>query len=594
MVSEDTTFEDLHDIIQLVMGWENCHLYEFKVKGVKIYDFQEVIDDQSNPAERDSMDTFLSDLVNQPKSTFTYLYDFGDSWEHLITVEKIVTVKEFSQPQCMDGHGACPPEDIGGIWHYQEMLGYLTDKDHPEHEEAANILGEDWDPSYFNLVETNELLQEYCDEWEEIYEDAERTLQEMDDHEDDWMIGRGNENRFNRLKKITGPEDILKDPEELAQMNKWMEAELREPISEEYQAFERLRNLGFDQQQSESFILQALAIEWFSDLKYGSDHLEERYTYNLRNLPESPQEFPRLEDAFTLLDSCHMGVPFAAIEHIQNDASDVATEKILEALRNHSDHQYCWADCSMAPFWYALAAEGHLCKEMIDPVIELYNENENNSDWLFEQGQVLIGKLAKKYPELTPYKVLDAMELDLEKSDKPSIYYLFDAFYFGDVESYKPRLLALLSQEQLYWYEMLASAVAYLGIKEALPILRARLEKLEQTELTTATHDWNSQLMIEMEEAILILEGKIILDEEAATPLCEQRYSWKEELEKQEFSFYEETFDQPNFDESLIGKLFQESFFPPAQQPVMKEKTPSRNDPCPCGSGKKYKKCCMH
>ena len=25
---------------------------------------------------------------------------------------------------------------------------------------------------------------------------------------------------------------------------------------------------------------------------------------------------------------------------------------------------------------------------------------------------------------------------------------------------------------------------------------------------------------------------------------------------------------------------------------VVKEKTPGRNDPCPCGSGKKYKKCC--
>lgn len=30
----------------------------------------------------------------------------------------------------------------------------------------------------------------------------------------------------------------------------------------------------------------------------------------------------------------------------------------------------------------------------------------------------------------------------------------------------------------------------------------------------------------------------------------------------------------------------------PKQQPVRKEKTVGRNDPCPCGSGKKYKKCC--
>jgi len=27
-------------------------------------------------------------------------------------------------------------------------------------------------------------------------------------------------------------------------------------------------------------------------------------------------------------------------------------------------------------------------------------------------------------------------------------------------------------------------------------------------------------------------------------------------------------------------------------KPVIKSKKPGRNDPCPCGSGKKYKKCC--
>jgi len=28
--------------------------------------------------------------------------------------------------------------------------------------------------------------------------------------------------------------------------------------------------------------------------------------------------------------------------------------------------------------------------------------------------------------------------------------------------------------------------------------------------------------------------------------------------------------------------------------PIRAEKGPGRNDPCPCGSGKKYKKCCLH
>ena len=31
---------------------------------------------------------------------------------------------------------------------------------------------------------------------------------------------------------------------------------------------------------------------------------------------------------------------------------------------------------------------------------------------------------------------------------------------------------------------------------------------------------------------------------------------------------------------------------PPPVEPVQVNKTPGRNDPCSCGSGKKYKKCC--
>ena len=35
-----------------------------------------------------------------------------------------------------------------------------------------------------------------------------------------------------------------------------------------------------------------------------------------------------------------------------------------------------------------------------------------------------------------------------------------------------------------------------------------------------------------------------------------------------------------------------DDFKMPVQQPIIKEKKIYPNDPCPCGSGKKYKKCC--
>jgi len=31
---------------------------------------------------------------------------------------------------------------------------------------------------------------------------------------------------------------------------------------------------------------------------------------------------------------------------------------------------------------------------------------------------------------------------------------------------------------------------------------------------------------------------------------------------------------------------------PPPVEPITTDEKPGRNDPCPCGSGKKYKQCC--
>lgn len=188
-VASDTSFSDLHDIIQLTMGWENSHLYEFKVNKIKVYDFEEKIDDGSNPTERDSMDTFLNDIVNLVKTKFTYIYDFGDHWEHEIQVEKIIAAeKENSFPICLGGEGACPPEDCGGIMGYQELLNILSDIDHPQYEEITTWLGDEWDAESFNCDDVNVLLTDYAEQWEEIYKETGEILDDLEenDEEDDW------------------------------------------------------------------------------------------------------------------------------------------------------------------------------------------------------------------------------------------------------------------------------------------------------------------------------------------------------------------------------------------------------------------------
>jgi len=579
-VTEEITFSELHYILQLAMGWENDHMYEFVVKKIRIHDFGDVLDDGSNLFERDSQDTCLNELINKVKSKFTYIYDFGDDWEHIVVLEKILPEEEDkTYPAFIDGERACPPEDCGGIWRYQGMLTILTNKNHPEYDEVSEWMGDDWDAEFFDPEVAEVALQNYAEQWEE----------EAD------LYDEGGPIEFDELDKFSSPEDVLRDEYHRKDMEERVEMTLEEPGSKEHEAFERLRNLGFDKEKSEELILQALSIEWFYDLKYWTDHLEDRYAYNLHHLPETSLEFPRLDDALAVLDSCKNGIPFSAIEYVHNDPSDAATSSILKALRNHWDHQYCWADCMITPFWYALAAEGHLCEQLIDPVIQLYEDNPNDSGWLREQGQYLIGKLAQKHPDLTAEKVLEAMESHAEKNSKPDIYFLFDAFYFCDIDKFKPRLLSLLERDELSWYDMLTATIADLKITEGLPILKRKLEKFRTD--SDENNTW-SHSAIEIEEAIRILEGEIILDVDRIKPLCLKREaSWKDHLKENEHLFYEDNDFSSDFyyPDSLDQNLIEPIRWPlfSDRQPYIKEKTVGRNDPCPCGSGKKYKKCCL-
>jgi hypothetical protein len=156
LVEDSISFHKLHEIIQWVMGWENYHLYEFRVGGLSILEpHEDYMQDVT-----DSRKTRLSHILTIEKQKFGYLYDFGDSWEHMITVEKILEKASSKKyPVCITGKRACPPEDCGGIWGYQELLEIRKDKNHPEYEERiVEWLGEDFDPEHFDVDEINKSL----------------------------------------------------------------------------------------------------------------------------------------------------------------------------------------------------------------------------------------------------------------------------------------------------------------------------------------------------------------------------------------------------------------------------------------------------
>jgi transcriptional regulator with XRE-family HTH domain len=165
-VPNDITLGQLHDVIQTAMGWDNCHLHEFRQGESR---FGMTHDPMGGPLETDSLDENdyrLCELGLREKSTFLYEYDFGDSWEHQIVLEKVLSLPSGFVPACLKGARACPIEDSGGPWGYTENLAILADPNHPEHAELAEWMGLNFDPEVFDLEAINRRLASLSRSWQ--------------------------------------------------------------------------------------------------------------------------------------------------------------------------------------------------------------------------------------------------------------------------------------------------------------------------------------------------------------------------------------------------------------------------------------------
>ncbi|MFZ2632329.1 MAG: plasmid pRiA4b ORF-3 family protein [Desulfosalsimonadaceae bacterium] len=147
----------LHHIIQIAMGWMDAHLHMFDINRTC---YGEPSPDDWEPVKNETR--FRLEAVAPPvKGKFVYEYDFGDSWKHTVTVEKILPPEPgVKYPQCIAGKRACPPEDVGGVWGYEEFLEAISDPDHEEHESFMEWAGEDFDPEALDLEDINQELQQ--------------------------------------------------------------------------------------------------------------------------------------------------------------------------------------------------------------------------------------------------------------------------------------------------------------------------------------------------------------------------------------------------------------------------------------------------
>jgi hypothetical protein len=152
----DLTLGELHDVLQVIMGWDDYHLHQFLV-GDEYYAPPSADEMDWGMEAKDEDAIRLSQIAAMGrKGRFIYEYDFGNSWEHEIILEQ-TTEPEASveYPRCLEGARACPPEDIGGIWGYAEFLEAIGDPKHEDHDGTKEWVGENFDPAQFDLEAVN-------------------------------------------------------------------------------------------------------------------------------------------------------------------------------------------------------------------------------------------------------------------------------------------------------------------------------------------------------------------------------------------------------------------------------------------------------
>ncbi len=165
LVPLDIRLDRLHLALQAAMGWTNTHLWEIRMRGVGFGPPDPHAGWGAGP-QNAAKATLAGALEDIGAKTFTYLYDFGDGWEHTIKVEAIIDAPaDVDLPLLVEAQGACPPEDVGGPWGYAEFREALSDPAHERHAELVEEFGEAWDADDPGLDAINSAFAALAKSW---------------------------------------------------------------------------------------------------------------------------------------------------------------------------------------------------------------------------------------------------------------------------------------------------------------------------------------------------------------------------------------------------------------------------------------------
>jgi len=156
-VPSTVTLAKLHRVLQCALGWTDSHLHQFVV-GDTIYGEPDLLVD--DPPSASTRRAWLGQVAPGFGATLRYAYDFGDGWDHLIVVERLLWHDSRAQgAACLAGGGACPPEDCGGIGGYADLLATLRRGRGEDYRDLLAWRGGPFDPAACAPAATNRALR---------------------------------------------------------------------------------------------------------------------------------------------------------------------------------------------------------------------------------------------------------------------------------------------------------------------------------------------------------------------------------------------------------------------------------------------------
>lgn len=141
-LASNLRLDELHAVLQAAFEWEGGHLHQFSTSD-RAWDDGSTTDLGGGPlgrgpAPEPESKTRLSQVLATVGDRLDYLYDFGDSWEHVLTLEEIVEATTGApRARVVDGERAAPPEDCGGVPGYEELVDALADPGRPGHRDLV-------------------------------------------------------------------------------------------------------------------------------------------------------------------------------------------------------------------------------------------------------------------------------------------------------------------------------------------------------------------------------------------------------------------------------------------------------------------------